>query len=235
MTVHFSITPGIDNRINAWNNFTSAKYNAKGKAGPCITISREFGCQAYPVADLLYARLSEKAGKDVRWAVLDRILLERIAEESGFSKSDIDHVADHNPIFHEMVSMFMGKHRAEQFEVFTYIRKAVLHFAKAGNSIIVGRGAASFTQDLPNCIHIRLVAPIEFRIQNIMQGKNLDKKEAIEHIKENQERRDNFVQHFTDRHPNDPSLYHAVINNARYTPEEIVRIIECHLDIFNSA
>ncbi|MGK5092520.1 cytidylate kinase-like family protein [Deltaproteobacteria bacterium TL4] len=224
MTVHFTITPEIDKRISAWGEFTQ-KTQKQQATGPCVTISREYGCQAYLVAEILQKRLLEKS-KGSQWIVLDRELLEKIANESGISRSDIERVGDVNPVFQSMISMFMGQHRAEQFEVFSYVKQAVRHFAKAGNSIIIGRGGAALTQDLPNCTHILLTAPLEFRIKNVMKNLNLDRAEAEEQIVTRQQQRENFIKNFTKNDPRDSTLYHAVINNGRYSPERVVDIIE---------
>ncbi len=219
--VNFTITPGIDQRISNWQKTVEEK---KTEMSPCITISREFGCQAYPVAEKLQQKLS--ASRGIEWLVLDAKLLDKIAEESGYSVADIEHAGDTNPIFHSMVSMFMGKQRPEQFDVFPYIRQAVQHFAKAGNCIIIGRGGVNITKKLDNCIHFRLVAPLEFRIKKLMEIQNIDENEAIETIKERQTQRDEFISRFTGSTVSDSSLYHLVINNEKYTTEQIADIIE---------
>lgn len=234
MSVHFTITPGIENRLSSWNNFAQKRKEEEQKPPLSITLSREFGCQAYPVAELLEQRLNAKEESDNSWIVLDRKLLEKLAEDSGFSKTEVDQVSSTSPIFQSMISMFMGQHRAEQFEIFTYIKKAVRHFAGAGRCIIVGRGASALTQDFSNCLHIRLVAPLNFRVKVIMERLNMEEAEARQHIKTQQKHRDDFIHHFTKDSVADPSMYHLVFNNARNTPEQIATLIEQYIELRNT-
>lgn len=228
MSVHFTITPGIENRIQSWQSYAQIAKEAKTPPR-CITISREYGCQGFKVAkeleDLFNAENPDDSSKSP-WLVLDRKLLEKLAEDSGFSKTDVEQVAGTSPIFQSLISMFMGTHRAEQFEVFSYTKKAVRHFAQVGNCIIVGRGGASMTQDLSNCFHFRLVAPFEFRVKNIMELKGLSRIDAEADIINNQKNRDDFIQHFTQDSMSDPTLYNLIINNERYTPSQIATIIQ---------
>lgn len=226
MTSHFTITPGIDHRLGDWSKYIQTQENV---SGPCVTLSREFGCQAYPVAEAIEKRL-KKHGRN-NWITLDRILMEKIAEDSGFSKDELNKVELSSPIFRSMINMFMGRHGAEHYEVFNYIKKAVRHFAKAGNCTIVGRGGSNMTQDLPNCIHVRLVASMDYRIKNIMEVKSLSNNEAIEHIKREQLKREEFVHHCTGQYPGIVGLYHLIINNERHTPEQMAEIIENEINV----
>ncbi len=225
MAPHFTITPGIENRLRAWNEMAQRQPDEKKSLEPCITISREFGCQAYPLAEALHKRLNDLADSEEKWIILDRLLLEKIAEESGIAKSELEYITRVNPTFQSMITTFMGQEHAEPVSVFHYIRKTVRYFAKTGNSIIVGRGGVCLTQDLPNVFHIRLVAQIPFKAGIIMKNLKLTEQEALEHIKSRQFERDEFTRHFTKMDLTDPHLYHLLINNEKFTIGQMVDII----------
>lgn len=225
MAVHFTITPGIENRLRAWYEMARRQPKEKKSLKPCITISREFGCQAYPLAETLHKRLSDLADSEEKWIMLDRLLLEKIAEESGYAKSELEYITHVNPTFQSMITTFMGQEHAEPFTVFFYIRKMVRYFAKAGNSIIVGRGGVCLTQDLPNVFHVRLVASLSFKVGIIMKNLNLTEQEARKHIKPRQFERDEFTRHFTKMDLSNPHLYHLLINNEKFTIGQIADII----------
>ena len=229
MTVHFTISPDIDSKLAVWYKWVQAQTEKKQAAGPCITISRKFGCQAYPIAKVLEKRLNERGNPEEPWIVLDRELLQKIAEESGISQ--VNNKEKMNPLFHSLVSKFRGKSYIEPFEVYSYIKEAVQYFAKSGNSIIIGRGGAIFAHDFPNCIHIRLIAPLEFRIKKIMNTLNMDEIQARKHVEKGQNERDEFIFSFDQTSLEDPALFHLILNNAQYTPEQIGRIIEYQIDL----
>lgn len=225
MKVQVTIPPGIEKRVSTWNELAVRWTKEKKTSNPCITISREFGCQAYPLAETLSERLNEKAEGEVTWALLDRLLLEKIAEESGYAKAELEYITHVDPTFQSMITTFLGRKHAEPFEVFSYIKKTVRYFAKAGNSIIVGRGGVCLTQDLPNVFHIRLVAPLSFKLGVIMNYLDITEQEARKHIEARQAERDEFTRHFTKMDLSNPHLYHLLINNEKFSVGEIADII----------
>lgn len=225
MKIQFNIPPGIEKRVSAWNEMALRWTQEKKTSNPCITISREFGCQAYPLAETLHSRLNEQAGSNVTWALLDRLLLEEIAQKSGYAKAELEYITNVDPTFQSMITTFMGREHADPFEVFSYIRRTVRYFAKAGNSIIVGRGGVCLTQDLPNVLHIRLVAPMSFKLKVIMDYLGNTEQEARKHIEARQSERDDFTRHFTKMDLSDPHLYHLIVNNEKFSVGEIADII----------
>ena len=106
MSQNFTITPGIEQRLASWNeHLRKQKQEAEGLR-PCITLSREFGCQAYPVAEALQNLFKCKKLFGGNWMFLDRKLLETIAKQSRFSETDIQHAERQNPVLHSMFSLF---------------------------------------------------------------------------------------------------------------------------------
>ncbi len=195
------------------------------KPAPCFTISREFGCQAYPLAEALIRRLNARVAGEP-WVVVGRQVLDEVAKYSGYSVDQIEKSQDTPASLKAIFSMFLDRSRAEETEVFAYMREAIRTFAKGGNCVLVGRGGVFATQDLKNCIHLRLVAPYEFRVQNIMKAHNLDQAEAEKFIELHQKQRDDFVKRFAESRVDDPHLYHLVMNNGRMNVEEIAELAE---------
>lgn len=219
MSIDFKITPEMDQRIQAWLGHARKNREEDQNPGRCVTISREFGCQGYPVAQALMKRLNAAGGKKGIWIVLDRKLLEAIAEQSGFKPMDIQHTSRANPLLHSMFSLFMEADSAKPLEVFTFTKKAVRHFAKTGNSIIVGRGGVNLTQDLDNCLHVRLYATLKFRLANCQKTFGVSAGEAREYLDAHQHERDKFLRHFTQQDLREPTQYHLEINKARWNAD----------------
>lgn len=231
MKGHFNIPPSIERRLQIKNDWTQSHVKQKTAPKPSITISREYGCKAYPLAELLQNHLNEHViDPNEEWTILDRLLLDRIAYESGYSKSELEHITRTNPNYHALITNIAGFKHADSFEVFKYIKAMLIHFAQIGNSIIIGRGGVMVTQDIPNILHVRLIAPLGYRAKNISQSLGLSIIEAERHIESRQNERDDFIHHFTQRDTGDPILYHLVINNEKCTTEQISKIILTHLD-----
>ncbi|MDX2480587.1 MAG: cytidylate kinase-like family protein [Desulfuromusa sp.] len=203
------------------------------KPAPCFTIAREFGCQAYPLAEELIKRLNARVAGEP-WAVIGREILDEVAEISGYRVEQIEKSQDTPSSLKAIFSMFLDSSRAEETEVFAHMKTVIRGFTRRGNCVLVGRGAVFAAQDLPNCIHLRLVAPRAFRIQNIMRAHKLSEIEAAKYIELHQQQRDAFVRRFAEGQLEDPELYHLVINNSRMKIEKIAELVEEYMISYTS-
>ena len=219
-------TPQQEAKLQAWHRVQQVV--DQGKPAPCFTIARDFGCQAYLLAEELIARLNARVAGEP-WVIIGRQVLDEVAELSGYTVDQIEKSQDTPSSLKAIFSMFLDGSRAEETEVFTHMRSVIRSFARRGNCILVGRGSVFAVQDLPNCINLRLVAAPEFRIQKIMDSHHLSEKAAIEYIALHQHQRDDFIRRFADRIVADPLLYHLVINNAHMDIIKIAEIAEEYL------
>jgi len=224
-------TPQLEAKLYAWHQIQLIA-DAK-KPAPCFTIAREFGCQAYPLAEALVERLNGRIAGEP-WVVVGKEILDEVARLSGFSVEQIEKSQDTPSSLKAIFSMFLDSSRAEETQVFTHMRNVIRSFAKRGNCVLVGRGAVFAAQDLQNCIHLRLVAPYEFRVQKIMKSHQLIHSDAEKFIELHQKQRDDFIKRFADSRPDDPLLYHLVINNAQMDVKEIAELVDDYMAKQNS-
>ncbi len=205
-------------RLAAWHRQAQTRKDQGRGEGPCVTISREFGCQAFPLARELANCLGDT------WSVIDREMLEEVARISGFTVEQIEKTRDTPALLKAIFAMFLDSSRAEETELSTHLRQVICKFADAGNCIIVGGGGVFTTQGMKNMFHLRLVAPLEFRISKIMQTHSQDRLQATDFVSQHQKQRENFESRLTGRRLDDPLLYHLVLNNGMLTPEQMAAI-----------
>ena len=213
-------TPQQEEKLQAWHRMQQSV--GQGMPAPCFTITREFGCQAYPLAEELIKRLNARTAGNP-WVIVGREILDKVAEVSGYTVEQIEKSQDTPSSLKAIFSMFLDSSRAEETEVFTHMRSVIRSFAQRGHCVLVGRGSVMAVQGLPNCINLRLVASPEFRIQKIMKAQNLSEKEAMEYIALHQQQRDDFIRRFAAGNVANPLLYHLVVNNAHM---DIIKIAE---------
>jgi cytidylate kinase len=79
----------------------------------------------------------------------------------------------------------------------------------------VGRGAEVITSRLPFVFHVRLVAPLEKRIQHASQYYNLTDEDAAKMIKDADHARRRYLRRYFDADIDDPLLYDVVLNTGR--------------------
>ncbi|MBD1401353.1 AAA family ATPase [Pelovirga terrestris] len=219
-------TPQMEAKLQAW--YKQQQLADQSKPAVCITLTREFGCQAYALAEALQKRLNTRT-KGEPWVVVGRQVIDEVAKLSGFTAEQIDNSENTPAALKSIFSMFLDRSSAEETEVFAHMRRVMRGFAKRGNCIIVGRGAPYVTQDLPNCIHLRLVAPMDFKIANISSKYGMDQAAARDHIDRLQGQREAFVRRFVNEVSERPAVYHLIMNDARMPTEGLAQLVDDYI------
>jgi len=216
-------TPQMEAMLQAW--YKQQQLEDLNKPTPCIILTREFGCQAYALAEALQKLLNART-KGEPWVIVGRQVIDEVAKLSGFTTEQIDKSENTPASLKSIFSMFLDRTSAEETEVFAHMRRVIRGFAKRGHCIIVGRGAPHITQDLANCVHLRLVAPMDFKIDNISRKHGMSPVEARDFIDRLQGQREAFVQRFVNERPDNPTLYHLIMNNARMNIEGLAILVD---------
>lgn len=220
------LIPSVERRLTTWVSL-SERYAPASARGTCptITISRRFGCEGYPLSERLKALLDETSG-DV-WNIYDKALLERVSRDEHLSMELLTRLGSPSRAADTLGFLLPGYQTHD--EVFRRITKHIVHLAEAGNAIIVGRGGAIITRHLDNCYHFRLDASLEFRVASIARRLEIPEPEAIEMVRKNESRRNQFIDDSLQTSAIDLSLYDAVFNNARHTVTEIAASIVAYV------
>jgi Cytidylate kinase-like family len=137
---------------------------------PAITLSREFGCEAYPVAERLKELLDAKS--IVPWTIMDKALLEEVARNHQLSEEMLQRLGEKNRFLDDMFSTFSPRWKSDK-DHYRLLCKQITALAEQGNVIIVGRGGAILTQQMPNCYHFRLIATRQFKVRSTMRARRM--------------------------------------------------------------
>lgn len=192
------------------------------KSKPTITISREFGCEAFPVAVRLQELMEEKTGEN--WILMDKALLEEVAKNHSLSESLLSGIGEKSHFFDEIMATISPLWQSER-DLFQLICRQIVAFAAAGNVILVGRGGAFVTRSMKNCHHFRLYASEGFKIGSIARRLDIPAMEAEKVIVRRQKQRDKFIRDFLNQDARDLSVYHLVINNDKNSTEKAAQTI----------
>lgn len=179
---------------------------------PAVTISREFGCEAYPMGELLRQELEKRTGES--WALMDKALLDEVGKNHNLSEQVLQALGEKNHFLDEFLSTFSPRWKSDR-DYYRLLCRQIIALAEEGNVIIVGRGAAQVTQRMKNCFHFRMYASQGFKVTSIAKRLGLERHDAETLIVRRQKERDKFIRDFLDRDPYDLSAYHLVFNNDR--------------------
>jgi cytidylate kinase len=219
---------GIERCFSFINSHTTVP--GRTPAGPqvrrAVTISRQAGCGAVIIAEKLARYLQQHSPQEaVEWTVFDRELMDKV-------------LADHNLPKH--LARFLPEDRASQIEdtladifgvhppthtVVQQTAETLLQLAELGSAILIGRAGNIVTAKLPNVLHVRLVAPLEDRIERICRDDHKTPEAARRFCLEEEQARTRYVKTYFHANINDALLYHLVINTSLVGYENAAQII----------
>jgi cytidylate kinase len=194
--------------------------------GPVITISRQTGCDARQVAENIVDNLNRKFGV-TKWKWVDKDIIYKIAAELNTDALRVENFYKGIELSNvsEMIMAFSGNFVSD-LRVKKAIKDVVLSMCKEGFLVIVGRGGVSIARDIKDALHIRLVAPFYWRVENVMKKRNIDIEAAEEFIVESDEKRFNLIQTFLDKKSlNLDYLFDATINRDAFTINETADLV----------
>lgn len=93
------------------------------------------------------------------------------------------------------------------------------------NVLIIGRGSQMILKEWPGALHVLLVAPLAWRIDNIARAEDRTREEAAKRVHDGDKGRQAFHRKFFKVDVDDPSHYHLTLNVARLTPAEATALI----------
>jgi cytidylate kinase len=194
--------------------------------GPVITISRLTGCDARQVAAILVDDLNHKFGIN-KWKWVDKDIIYAIAKELNTDTQRVENFYKGIELSNlsEMIMAFSGGFVSD-LRVKKAIRDVVLAMCKEGFVVLVGRGGVSIANEIADALHIRLVAPFYWRVENVMKKKEMNLETAEKYVVDTDEKRFNLIRTFMDKKPlNIDYLFDATINRSSFSIQEISDVI----------
>jgi cytidylate kinase len=199
----------------------------KASIGPVITISREFGCPANICASDLAEVLSKIDGDDKEpWKVISKEILEQAAKELDLTPEKIEFVFKYEKrsAVDEILESLSSKYYKSERKIKNTIRDVIRSIGEQGRVIIVGRAGSTILRDIPKSLHIKLISPLDYRVEGVSRRHEIPHSEAkkltIEMDKKRAQLRDELAGHKID-----DIDYDLIFNTMIIKPNEIVELI----------
>jgi cytidylate kinase len=184
---------------------------------PFVTISRQGGAGGHLLSYVILTEFLKHRDQAVfeGWHVFDKELCEVVAKDPLLQGSMEVLVGEkYRSEFRDFIeSMFTGK--SDQYMLYKATFKVVRMLALIGKVIVVGRGGSLVTADLPQGIHLRLVAPEANRVVWMMKRFKLSKDDARKLIEKQDSDRKKLIRMFFHRDIESPLLYDVVWNTGK--------------------
>ena len=200
---------------------------ASQEPGPVVTISRQLGCEANKLAIKLIAAIAEKRHELLDrqpWKYINKEILEESATELGLHPFRLEHHLTEKDEVGELFSSLTAHYKLSDKMIIEKITDIIQTYAHEGHLIIVGRGGTYLTQHIPRSIHVKMVAPFEWRVEKISRTEGISPEDSKNLVTKIDERRINWSKNlagdqFGDEH------FDLILNRAKLEPDEMVTLM----------
>jgi cytidylate kinase len=215
-------------------SFVSSQFQPGGMAGAdaeigvrrAVTISRQAGCGALAVAEKLARYLQGHSPKHATpWTVFDRNLMEKVLEDHDLPTRLAQFLPEDRVSYLEDIMADLLQAYPPSQTVIRQTTETILKLASLGNVILIGRGGNVITARLPNTFHVRLVAPLEERIEHSRKSYGMTKIEARKFCLREDLGRKRYLKKYFNADINDPLLYHLIINTGLVGYDDAAKLI----------
>ena len=181
---------------------------------PLIAMTREMGSLGKDVAAGVAARTNRK--------VVYHEIIEPIANKMRLRKSHVQRLLDGTAGLWERLT-------TDKTSLSIFTADETFRFLRDGSTgVIRGWGAVHLLKDIPHVIRVRVCAPLEIRIQRMMQRLATDNREAVEkEIEMSEEAHTAITRRHFGVNWRDPENYDLVLSTERLSVEECVDEVEC--------
>lgn len=196
---------------------------------PFITISRQAGAGGRSLARHIVRRLNKTHPGVLPWTVWDNELVHKVAEENHLPEDLVTSVEDRRPSWlHDALSGLTFEDdpaNPDEFKVYRRVAVAIRALAQMGRVVIVGRGGAFVTRDLPGGIHLRLVAPLKERVARYGRRFDLAPEVAAETVRKVDEARAAFYRRYWPDKALSAETFTATFNAAAVPEDRLVEAV----------
>ena len=166
-------------------------------------------------------RFRDRLGRFLQ-TMLERSAMSGVSGEPYFGRG-IENLPPET--FMEMMGEGNTNRQISDKEFIEATEKVVKDIYEAGNAVIIGRGANAILEGMSGTFHIGLLAPLEVRVQTLMQRENYTREEAENYGAELERAHENFFRRFFNYNFYDPSHYQMMLNMGLMTPQTAAGII----------
>lgn len=180
-----------------------------------LTVSRQYGAGGGEVA----RRLAEALG----WQLFDRELLHQAAAVEQVPDAELERLDEKALSMADRLRLHPPHQRYMHG-----LTEAARQAAARGRVVLVGRGTRQLLGDMPDAFHLRLVAPIDWRVQRMALREGWTMEQARTRCLEVDRGRERFTRYFFGPDALRPEQYDLTANSDRVPLDDIAA---CVLDL----
>ncbi|MDP8222252.1 MAG: cytidylate kinase-like family protein [Candidatus Lernaella stagnicola] len=214
----------VNKQIRKWNLQTGHEKPSIQHRPPVICISREAGSGGNRLAHVLADALD--------FDLFDQALVQRIADSAKVSAAVVASVDERwRSVMEDWMADWSDRRHLWLDDYLKHLLKVLSTIGQHGHAVVVGRGG-NFVLNRKEyfySLRIRVIAPIEQRIQKIASKMKMSIDNATKSVNKTDADRKAFIRKYFNEAIDDPANYDLVINTGRLTIEDGVEIAQAAL------
>lgn len=179
------------------------------------------------MAILTICRESGAKGEEIAKAVAKKLGYEFVAREAIFDEikeygekwfkwgQEMD---DHKPSLWERFDL--------SFAGFVALKESIMYeHATRNNVVLMGRGGNWMLEDVPYALRVRIMAPMEKRIENVVKKEGIDTETAREMLEDGDKERAAYLKAIYHKDWTKAKFYDVVFDTGNMGEDEVVKMI----------
>jgi cytidylate kinase len=205
----------IEEHVRRWEILKME--DSEAKILPVVTLSREPGSGGKLVAKAV----AERIGLDL----FDQALINAMAKNADTTTRVIRTLDEKSlSMIEDWVSAAISDRHLWPDEVSRLLMQVIGTIGRHGKAIIVGRGA-NFVLPPENRFRVRIIAPLEMRVNRVAETYGVTKKVAKRRVLRTESERRAFVRKYFHSEIGDPANYEMILNTGTLSIETAVAAI----------
>ena len=193
--------------------------------GMVITLSRETGCDGEPIVRELIRQLNANLkgiNKKHPWQFVSKEIFTKSAKKLNIKLDIFDKIenARDQSFVEDIINSFSKEQYPSDFKIKRTFKEIIESVEKGGGVVVLGRAGVAIVKHNRRNLHVKLTAPIGWRIQKIAKEYGISEAKASKHIEESDKKRNDLKKYYMRRKVLF-SDFDVVLNVSTLTKKEI--------------
>ena len=203
--------------------------------GMVITISRDTGCDGVPIVKEVLKQLNDNlkgVNKKHPWRFVSKEIFEKSAKKLNVKLDIFDNLenAKDKSFVEEIISSFSTEQYPSDFKIKRTYKEVIESVASAGGVVILGRAGVAIADHNRRNLHIKLTAPVDWRVDKMAKEYGYSKAKTLKHITDSDRKRDDLKKYYMGRKVQFTD-YDVALNVSTLTKKEICAALVSMIEV----
>jgi len=193
--------------------------------GMVITMSRDTGCDGVPIVKEVIKQLNANLkgiSKNHPWRFVSKEIFEKSAKKLNVKIDIFDKLEDTKDkgFVEEIINSFSTEQYPSDFKIKRTYKDVIESIERVGGVVVLGRAGVSIVKHGRRNLHVKLAAPLEWRIKKMAKEYGVSEAQASKHVNISDKNRDDLKKYYMGRKVQYTD-YDVVLNVSTLTKKEI--------------